>query len=214
MNSKNSIIIIIICLITISITAQINSDNKNQLSILLYRNETVIEPINGNKDIDKFFNGIYYQRSFNNGLGGIAGLEYNQSGVYDNCIYCADNFYGTGNLKELSFLLGSKYLIMHGNTFFIHPYVQLDLFYSSSTYSGNFEGGFANQGYSFEDKYTKYGIIGRAGLELSPIRNLFLNISCNYRTGHFSGKRLREDISFSGTYSNWIPVELKLGVGF
>ncbi len=215
MKTKSILIITIIylCQIPLHLEAQINTEFKNQLSFSLYRNENVIEPINGKRNIDKYFNGIYYQRSFKYGLQGLIGLEYNQTGVYDNCD-CADNFYGRGNLKELSYLVGSRYLLLSTKSFFIHPYIQLDLYYSNSTYSGNFEGGFAAQGYNFENKYDKYGLIGRIGLEIIPVKNLFLNISCNYRTGHYTEKRTREGDTFKKSYTNWIPIELKAGVGF
>ena len=210
----SGLIIIVLYFCPHQLAAQDESIFKNRILTSLYKIETIIEPINGKKQISRLFNGIIYQRALKKDLAIIGGIEYGEKGVNDNCIDCQDQYYGKGLFKELSFLLGVKYNMSNPYIKGIYPVLQIGLYYSRSTFSGNYNGGLSSLAFQFEDIYNKYGGIGKIGLEANITRNLYLNLLTGYRTGKYSKEQLFQNNKSKGTYSNWFPIELSVGMAF
>lgn len=196
------------------VKGQNNIEPKNRLSTSIYERETKIEPLNGEVQTNRFINGLYYQRNLSNNIHPSIGIEYGEVSINDNCIDCANNYYGKGILKEISFILGLNYNFLNSPIYFIVPFIQMDLFYSNSKFSGNYEGGFGSPGLKFEDIYDKYGVTAKIGFEVEVFKNLIMSLYTGYRSGFYSKQRINEESIIKSSYSNWIPVGVRIGVEF
>lgn len=207
---KSAYLLVAVLFLCNSLSAQEKLVSKNRLTTSVYRLEPMVETLNDVR-VPKFFNGIFYERSLSKKFSGIAGIEYGEHIVKDECDNCTDFFEGEGKLKDFNLSLGSKYhLLAPGNI--MQPFLQGDLYYGRSRYKENFSGGINGQPLTLDKQYSKYGFAGRAGFDITIAHHVVISPITAFKIG-----RIRERNNRTAprtTDLGWIPFELRLGVDF
>lgn len=188
--------------------AQNGLSAKNKLTTSVYRNEMINETLN-NIRINRFFNGMFYERHLKNNVSSILGIEYGENIIKDECKNCPDALYGEGKFKETSIYFGAKYKV-NNRASVINLFVQADLYFSKSSYYGAFSGGFTGQGQNIDNRFNKSGLIGRIGLDISPVQRVTITPLTSFKYIRLKESRPPQN----STNLGWIPLELRIGVSF
>ncbi len=213
-NNMNKHLIITIAGILIFHVCPAQDKPMNRLSTSLFTYESIDETINDGIYSTTYFSGLYYQRVISKSWQGAIGINLENKLIDDNCKNCADNFYGMGNFKETELLLGIRNEIELKSCTKIKPLLGVDVSYASSTYSGDFSGGFGGQGYTFDNSYDKLGVAGDAGISFEPFHNLVLTALTSLKFSRIFEERKLEDLKTEYSSLKWTPVEILIGVRF
>ena len=135
-------------------------------------------------------------------------FEYTAMKIDDDCV-CYDHYHGVGYLKEFNLFSGVSYRLVSKSK--IQLIVGTDIYYSSVSYSGEFEGGFNGQGISIDKDYDSYGIRQRLGMHFFPIQRLRLSLTTSARLGQTLEKVNHNTNRFKGIESYLSFPELMIG---
>lgn len=209
--------IIFICSLNF-VQSQTEPEYKNQFINSIYRIETISEGINSNSIINikanRLFNELLYERHLRKNVFGVFGIGYGEKTIEDDCKTCRDHFYGIGNFKEFNLLVGSKISIGLFKSNIIIPLIEPKIYYSRSSYSGNFQGGFSGQGLVFDNKYNKFGFLGSIGADIVLYNRIIITPLCSIKIGYIFENRNLDNSEFNYLDLSIVPIEFRMGINF
>ena len=189
---------------------------SNQIQISAYEYANLIEPLNI-QNASKIANSLYFERKIISNLSLVGGFTYSKMKIEDTCNGCGDAFHGTGDFKESAFSIGVKSYFEKLSIKRLKPFLQYDLYYGQSTYSGEFGGGIAGQGTTVDEKYNKIGLIGRAGIDIHLSKNITFTPLTSLRFTYIENRTIQSPTSTGQSIneiSAWIPIDLRIGYRF
>jgi len=203
----------LLCFILIS-GFQLHSQHRHlytdKLVLSVYSNAFLLETIN-NHSFHKFFHGLSYQFAITKYVEVLFGVGFNFIPLTDYCRNCSDAFYGQGKLNEYEGQLGTNINIGRSRKVPYYGFVQLYGFYGKSTYSGDFSGGIAGQGYTFNNSFTKYGGCIMAGAAYDLPERGYVGASTGYTFGYYTQQGTTNS---SGMYGLINFLQVKVGYYF
>ena len=157
---------------------------------------------------------MLYERHLRKNVFGVFGIGYGEKIIEDDCETCRDHFSGIGNFKEFNLLMGSKISVGLFKSNIIIPLIEPKLYYSRSSYSGNFTGGFGGQGLLFDNSYNKFGFLGSLGIDFNLFNRITITPLCSVKIGFIFEKRNldKKEINY-GDFSI-VPIEIRMGINF
>jgi hypothetical protein len=217
MKTAKSILLCFLILQACTVMAQQTQKPLNSLSLGLFRYQSIAESKNFVK-APQFIPGVYYERVLRPKLSLLGGLEISSGIIKDRCEFCVDKTVGIAKLKELTLLAGARYYFSSRTDRYLRPFLQMDLSYGISSYSGDFSSGWTGRNEKLNNVFHKYSSILRFGIDIRPLKNLTITPMISYRLGYLSGKdNARPPIPGNLTdYWNFgsIPFEIRIGLRF
>ncbi|MBN4071316.1 hypothetical protein JYT72_02280 [Crocinitomix catalasitica] len=201
---------ILILLGTYSVFGQGDLEFKNSFSTCLFKLENTSATLH-NKLEPKFITGISYERRFSK-WSWISSVQYGENLIQDNCNNCFDQYYGTGQLKELNFFSGLNFTFNQFSKSKIKWFIGTDAYISLLNYRGDFMGGISGAGAKLNRNHMYIGGLQRFGMHYYLVPRLRFSVITSFRLGLGWRQQLPEQ-----GYKSWAETSVtvpQVKVGF
>ncbi|NLJ08511.1 MAG: hypothetical protein GX437_12680 [Sphingobacteriales bacterium] len=176
----------------------------------IYRAELMPETIN-RRPVHRFLTGVSYAFSFTRSFEMFAGFGFNFLPITDYCKECADAFYGVGQYNEYEGQFGVGFNVNRHAKSPVYPFSLVYVFYSATSYRGEFDGGISGQGYDFSNQLTKMGGFVKIGVAWDLPERGYVSASAGLGGGVLNQKGTTVK---SGNYLSYVPFEVRTGIYF
>ncbi len=204
------IIILPLLLICIYGFTQVEIEKKNILNTTPFKYEKVTHTLQGKLN-PKFYTSIGYERIVNNWSWKIS-IQHSFNKIDEECINCADHFYGKGYLRENNIFTGFNYRFLGNSKFQLS--IGSDVYYSNVNFSGDFEGGIDGAGTRINNNFRGLGFSHHFGVHFSPISILRISLISSYSYGLSWLKKVDGKVYVQNTESAYAIPEVKIGYLF
>jgi|GEM_PF-1998409 len=212
MRTLKTLLIAALLTFSLQINAQNAPTSKHEIGLSFANLERDFETLNRPMSF-KWVPELYYSRHFSK-LEWISRIGYGSNAIDDNCKNCADQYYGTGRLKEFNFSSGFRYHFFQSKDFKLLPFLESGVYYQHTNYSGDFDGGFSGAGTTYDRAHWSAGWAGRFGLSYRPTEQFVISAFTTVRAGwgttkdNLGGRKSTSEVML---FDNTL---LQLGVGY